>query len=85
MTATTDGTSAQLRETLTYLCKHWLLKISVDVPDHLQGDIVRKTLGMLVKTHKAASHIVLENIQEAQQMIRRCVRDVQDLVLANIT
>ena len=79
------NTSGTLRELLTQLCKHWLLTIRVDVPDQLQEDIVRQAVGMLANAHKAASQLVLENIQQAQHMIRCCVKEVQRLVLAKVT
>ena len=69
---------------LTHLYKHWLLTIRVDVPDHLSEDIVRQALGRLDKAHKAASQIVLADIQQAQHMIRCCLKEVQHLALANI-
>ena len=79
-----NNAPGSLREMLTHLCKHWLLMMRVDVPDHLPKDIVRQALGRLEKAHKAASQIVLEDIQQAQHMIRCCLREVQHLVLTNI-
>ena len=79
-----NNTPGSLREMLTHLYKHWLLTIRVDVPDHLSEDIVRQALGRLDKAHKAASQIVVEDIQRAQHMIRCCLKEVQHLVLANI-
>ena len=73
-----------LREMLTHLYKHWLLTIRVDVPDHLPEDSVRQALGRLDEVHKAASQIVLQDIQHAQHMMRCCLKEVQHLVPANI-
>ena len=79
-----NKTLGMLREMLTHLRKHWLLTIRVNVADDLPKDIARQALAKLAKEHKAASQIVLEDIQKAQHMIRCCLREVQHLVLANI-
>ena len=81
----TDDTSEALRGTLKYLYKEWsLLAICVDVPEHLQKDTVRKALDMLRKANEAAVKVVHEDFPQAQRMIRCCLKEVHQLVSANI-
>ena len=81
----TDDTSETLRGTLKYLYKEWsLLAIRVDVPEHLQKDTVRQALDMLRKANEAAVKVVHEDFPQAQRMIRCCLKEVHQLVSANI-
>ena len=80
-----EDTSEKLREMVTLLRKRWwLLTIRIEIPDYLHRDTVRKALEILAKVNTAASKIVRKDIQQAQRMIRCCLRDVQHLVAANI-
>ena len=82
----TDDTSETLRGTLTHLYKQCsLLGIHVDVLEHLQKDIVRKALDMLRRANEAAMKVVHEDFPQAQRMIRCCLKEVHQLVSANIS
>ena len=76
-----DDTSETLRGTLTYLYKKWsLVGIRVDIPEHLQKDILRAALDMLGRASEAAVKVVHEDFPQAQRMIRCCLREVHQLV-----
>ena len=81
-----DDTPETLRGALTQLCKRWsLLTIRVDVPENLQKDAVREALDMLTKADAAALTVVHEDSPQAQRMIICCLREVYQLVSANIS